>query len=401
MTEFKPEAVREAWQLPFEGEWPTAVTFLGSHRRLAAANQEGTVLVWDLPESPVAVKVKDDSGKEVDGFETPPPVRRLEGHTNSVTKMVASPDGDTLVTASLDHTLRIWDLKSAPTGTGEIVLDHRRRERQAQRVEKDKREALLNAPGVSVQTQPAAAVLSGHRDWITALGRSRDGKRIISGDDSGLVIVYDLAERREISRWQCPGIAWIVAAALSSDGQTALISQYRRHGGEFNNYPAAVRLHNVADGSVKLDILQTLYPNEKNPKYTYQFQYSPFVGAGLIATAFSPDGKLLALGQGGEQSDAKIHFLEADTGKVVRSVPSHQSGVTDLTFSSDGTLLFSVGRDTQVRITKVDDGKEIAKLGKPRGGQFNDWLSSLSVSSDEHWLAASDISGQIQIWQLT
>ena len=32
----------QLWQLPFEGEWPTSVTFLGSNRRLAAANQEGT-----------------------------------------------------------------------------------------------------------------------------------------------------------------------------------------------------------------------------------------------------------------------------------------------------------------------------------------------------------------------
>ena len=43
---------------------------------------------------------------------------------------------------------------------------------------------------------------------------------------------------------------------------------------------------------------------------------------------------------------------------------------------------------------------KIAKLGKPRGGQFNDWFNSVSLSADEHWLAASDISGVIQIWQL-
>eukprot|EP00752_Nemacystus_decipiens_P004264 g3895.t1 len=40
-------------------------------------------------------------------------VRRLEGHTNHLTDMCFTPDARRLVTASMDHTVRIWDL---PTG---------------------------------------------------------------------------------------------------------------------------------------------------------------------------------------------------------------------------------------------------------------------------------------------
>ncbi len=399
MAEIKPESVHPAWQLLFQGAWPMSAVFLGSHRRLAGANQDGTILIWDLPEKPVAGKIKDDQGKEIDGIEAPGPVRKLEGHSNAVTRMLASADGKTLVSASLDRTVRIWDLTAAAAGKGEIVLDQRRRENESRRVEKEKRDTLLNAPGVPVETQPALATLP-HRDWINALGQSADGKRFISGDDSGLAIVWDLTERKEINRWQCEGIAWIVAAALSPDGETALVSQYRNHGGEYNNYPAGLRLYNVADGSVKLDILKTLYPKEKNPKYQYQYEYHQFVAAGLIAAAFSPDGKTLALGQGGESGEGKLHFLEVETGKVIRTVPGHQNGVTDLAYSRDGTCLFSSGRDTLIRVTKVEDGKEIAKIGKSRGGQFSDWTSSLTLSPDEHWLATSDISGLIQVWEL-
>jgi WD40 repeat protein len=71
-----------------------------------------------------------------------------------------------------------------------------------------------------------------------------------------------------------------------------------------------------------------------------------------------------------------------------------------LGFPRDSKYLFSAGRDTQFRITQVADGKEVAKIGKPRGGQFTDWLSAISRSPDEHWLAAADISGYVQIWQL-
>lgn len=400
MPELVPDKMRPVWKLPFEGAWPTAVALLGSHRRVAAANQDGVILVWDLPETPVATKVKDEQGKEVDGFETPSPTRQLIGHENSVQRLLATPDGGTLVSVSLDRTVRIWDLQASPTGKAQIVLDQTQRQRQAKRVEASKREAILKAPGVEVETQTAVATLTGHKDWINALAMSADGRRVLTGDDSGLAILWDVAARRELARWQCPGVAWIAAAALSPDGQTALVSQYRRKGGDFNNYPAGLRLFDASSGAVKLDILATLYPKEKNPKYAYQYEYHKFVAAGLVALAFSPDGKLLACGQGGEEGEGKIHLVETETGQAVRQIGGHQYGVTDLCFSRDGQVVYSTGRDTTLRMTAASDGKELAKLGKPRGGQFTDWLSAVSLSPDERYAATSDISGHVQVWQL-
>lgn len=394
--------VKPAWKLPFDinGQWPMAVAFLGSHQKIAAANQDGTILVWELPEQPVATRIKLDNGKEEEGFETPPPSRRLVGHTNGVTRLVASPDGQTLVSASLDRTLRIWKLTAATSGESEIVLDSEQRVQRARYASPAKREEILSTPGAIIAVQTESAVLNSHKDWINALAISADGMRIISGDDSGLVIVWDLATQREISRWQVPGVAWIVSAALSSDGQTALISQYRRKGGDWNNYPAGLRLYNVVDGAMKLDILATNYPKEKNPPYQYQYEYHKFIAEGLVALAFSPDGQLVACGQGGEGGEGKVHLLETATGKPLRTIGGHQYGTTDLTFSRDGKRLFTVGRDTTFRILQVEDGQELAKGGKPRGGQFTDWLSAVSLSPDERWLAAADISGLVQLWEL-
>jgi hypothetical protein len=36
-----------------------------------------------------------------------------------------------------------------------------------------------------------------------------------------------------------------------------------------------------------------------------------------------------------------------------------------------------------------------------RGGQFNDWINAISLSPDGKWLAAAEISGHTQVWQLT
>jgi WD40 repeat protein len=402
MPDYKSEQIKPAWKLSFDvaGQWPTAVALLGSHQKVAAANQDGTIMIWELSEKPVATKIKLDNGKEEDGFETPPPARRLVGHTNGVTRLIATPDGQTLISASLDRTVRVWNIAASLEGESEIVLDADRRSQRARNSSKQKREEILQASGVKVPTQTQSTVLAGHNDWVNALAISGDGKRIISGDDSRLAIVWDIASRQEVSRWRCSGVAWIVSAALSPDGQTALVSQYRRRGGEYNSYPSFLRLYNVADGAVKLDILATNYPKEKNPPYAYQYEYSKFVGQGLVATAFSPDGQLLACAQGGEEGDGKCHILEVATGKELRTIGGHQYGTTDLCFSRDGKLLFTAGRDTQFRILQVEDGKEIAKAGKPRGGQFTDWLSAISLSPDELWLAAADISGHVQIWEL-
>ena len=48
------------WQLNFEGSWPTGIAFLGSGRRLAAANEGGQIYVWDLPETPPAFEAAEE-----------------------------------------------------------------------------------------------------------------------------------------------------------------------------------------------------------------------------------------------------------------------------------------------------------------------------------------------------
>jgi WD40 repeat protein len=382
------------WQLNFEGPWPTGIAFLGSGRRLAAANEGGQIYIWDLPETLPAFEAPKNSERKAPDQ---PPVRRLDGHTNGVTRLIASPDGKTLVSASLDHSIRLWEPEAAAVGSADAVLNIDQRKSKAKRERKDE---ILTAPGVTVETLNSAHTLACHEDWIMSLGASADCRRLISGDNSSRVIVWDLPERKEIARWSGHPWNWIVAAALSGDGQTAVVSEYRYKRDDFDIPAAGLRVHDASTGEEKLNIVKAMFPKYKPEETSYGSAqvWRKFFANGLICADISPDGTLVALGQGGETDTGKIQLVEITTGKLLREVSGHQYGVTDCKFSADGKLILSTGRDTTLRICQVEDGKEVAALGTPRGGQFKDWLNALAISPDQKTVAATDIAGSIHVW---
>lgn len=390
-----PSQKKLQYQLTFEGSWPTSVAFLGSARRIAAGNKLGHIYIWDLPETPPPLtgNPKDRQGPNV------APVRRLDGHQNEISRLVVTPDGKQLISASYDRTIRIWPIDAPAAGKAEAVLDADTRQREARRTGK---KDAPTAPGVTVETQTACQVLEGHGNWVTALGISGDGRRLISGDVGAKVIVWDLAERKPVAQWSGHPWNWVVAAALSADGETALVSEYRYKRDDFDIPTPALKLWNAGDGKEKFDLLKAQFPKMNPADRTYGAAqvWRKFVANGLITVAISPDGKLIAAGQGGETDTGKVHLLDAATGKLLRDVAGHLNGVTDVRFSADNQHVISVGRDTCARICRVADGKEVAVLGTPRGGQSKDWFSAVTLSPDERALAVADIGGMIQVWEM-
>ncbi len=385
------------WQLTFEGNWPSAVAFLGSSRKLVAANQDGQMYVWNLPEQPPEkFEVEKNSERKAPNH---PPSRRLDGHTNGVTQLRATRDGKLLISASLDHSVRFWKPDEAASGQADAVLDIDQRKSKAKR---DKKPELLTAPGVMVETANAATVLDTHKDWVMSLGLSHDERRLISGDAVSTVVTWDVATTKEVARWKGFPWNWIQAAALSPDGQLAGVSEFSYKRDDFDIPAAALKINDATSGELKHDVAKNHMPKIDIAKTSYDAAqtWRKFFSNGLVCLDFSPDGKLMAAGQGGENDIGKIHIIEVESGKVLREVSGHRYGVTDCKFSANSQLLISTGRDTTVRITQVSDGKEVAALGSSRGGQFKDWLSAVAISPDEQMIAAADIAGMIQVWSL-
>ncbi|MEI7686844.1 MAG: hypothetical protein WCL32_17630, partial [Planctomycetota bacterium] len=188
--------------LPWDADWVTAVTYAGDNR-VVAGNNLGEIVMWELPE-------------KVGGGE-PKPVRKFEGHTNVITRLLTSPDGRWLISSSNDHTIRFWDLQAPATKKSKFVVNARAIDESAEK--KRKAPAPIE---FSVESVGENKTFSGHRDWVVAMSQSKDGLTLASGDEKGEIILWDVAAGSEKKRWKLKG--WVWALALSPDADAVAAS---------------------------------------------------------------------------------------------------------------------------------------------------------------------------------
>lgn len=353
--------------LPWNTAGINGVAFIGNDK-LAAANKKGDILIWNLTAP---------DGK------TPDPVRLLVGHTNEINRILVTPDGKNLISASSDHTVKYWNLLNDQGEPGSVVLNDGFVPRGV--VEKVEKVPTPPPPiQVKVVLQKPIHNLTNHKEWVLGLTQTPDGKTLVTGDDKGMIIVWDLPAAKELRRWQAT--QWIRSLGISPDGKTVAASQHTpfiRFKAGLEDYVPHFHLWDAESGRSKLDL-------------------SKEIKEGMSSVAFSPDGKWLAAGHGNTQTEkdqGKIFLIDPTTGKKIRELAGHPVGTNDLAFHPDGKHLFSCGRDQQIKIWALQDGKLVHEFGK-----FADrgvWINAISISLDGKLLAAADGAGHVLIYSLT
>jgi WD40 repeat protein len=363
MNHFKDAKVIHT--LPWNSEVITTAAFIGNDQ-VAAGNKHGDILIWKIPAK---------GGDKLD------PVRKLVGHSGAVNRLLVTPDGKTLISASNDRTVKIWDALNDIGEPGKVVLNDGVILKGV--VEKvDKLPTLPPSHEVKVVVQKPIKELTGHQEWVQGLAQTPDGKRLVSGDDQGVVIVWDLPTGKELNRWQCKN--WVSSLAISPDGKTVAVSQHVPYRDKVK-IPPSFHLWEADNGKLKADLTKEI------------------VG-GMTAVAYSPEGKWLAMCRGNielEGTTGKVLLFDPSTGKKVRELtPGHSRGATDIAFHPDGKHIFSAGRDQLVKIWQLEDGKLVRDLGKFAERGF--WITSISISPDGRLLAAADDNERkVLIYSLT
>ncbi len=193
----------------------------------------------------------------------------------------------------------------------------------------------------------------------SAFAFNHDSSLLASSAKSRSIKINEVASGRELFTLTPERCLNIDSLAWSADGRMLSSSQYEtRAGVNLTNLDDLESYTGLFSFSIRLWDAATGRPLQTMAGHT----------ANVYATAFSPDGRLLA--SGGD--DAVVKLWETATVREVATLNGHSLGVNVVAFSSDGKLLVSGSDDGSTRLWDVKTGETLATLVSLNRGA--DWL---------------------------
>jgi len=336
------------------------------------------------------------SGKEI--AVVPDDPEHVE-HTGVITSLVFSPDGNTLVTASMDYSIRLWDFA----------------------------------------TRQRFATLQGHRSEVWSLAFSPDGQTLASGGKDGEVNLWSVRRAKKentlAGTWQPAAISRDsrTVAALNRSGTVGFINvatheleqQFQLGPGWFRS-GASISLsddlstlaHPIEDGSVRLWNTATretttlkvsegpvdqviLSPDGKSLVTSGRGRHvrwwdlrsgTNFVlGGDVQKVLFARDGKTMAtLRRGNTLELWDVATLVVRTNLVLETQFGFEGAL-----SADGRLLAVAGTDDAVRLFDTATGKLLGACFGHKQDVF-----SIAFSPDSKTLATASDDSTLKLWNV-
>jgi WD40 repeat protein len=274
-------------------------------------------------------------------------IAALRGHTENVKDAVFSPDGSRIVTTSADETARLWDGK---TGQFLMLLEgHSGTVYSATfTLAGGKAIMTISADGTArlwdSQTGQPLFLPVGHPRYSQILALSRDGGRMVSLNESGVLELWDR-------------ILGHMRASLSvgaSDGSSDAAVNPK----EAAKTPVAFSPNGRRIATGGADGIGRLWDGR-----TGQALFALKGHHGRVqAVAFSPDSSLLLTGS----ADGTARLWRTQINRYPRPIEGHQTEVTSISFSRDGSRLLTASRDGITRLWDTASGDQTLSIDGPR-----------------------------------
>jgi serine/threonine protein kinase/Tol biopolymer transport system component len=289
----------------------------------------------------------------------------MRGHKGTVYSISFASDGQTLVSASEDKTVRLWDVQRGALRQTLPPHDHAV---YCAVLSPDGKVIASASEGPDdggirlwdLEANRLSGTLTGHAKGIFDLAFSPDGKWLASAGWDKTVRVWDLATRHErhvLDDGRQPSI--IRRVVFFPDGKTLASAGGR------------VSVWDAETGAQK----------------------SSFEHGGTASLKVAPDGGLIAVAK---WQAGTITLFDPTNGKSTIKWQAHQSRINDLAFSSKSGLLASTGSDGTVRLWDPAGPRELAVLQGHRGSVY-----SVAFSPDGRTLATGgDADSAVMLWDV-
>ena len=430
----------------------TSLGFSPDSQKLLSASEDKTLKLWSLKGKKIAIfkghedeittfsfspdgqKVisgsKDKTLKlwNLDGTE----IKTFRGHKDSINSVNFSPDGKIIASIS-NEMMKLWSLDGkeiktlndggkvvsfSPDGQT-IVVQHndypfitlRRRDgsflkfffspyNSSQSLVFSRDGQTIYSSRFSQQTVYASILqidtgktvdfnFTGHRNSVTSISLSPDGKMLASGSDDKTVKLWSL-ESRKFQTSEANDVNEVNEVSFSPNGQivssvnNSEVKLWERDGTLKTTLPENKSKISFSADSHKLvsaSQLNTLQLWQQGGTFLKSYQGK------FIDGSFSPDGRTIAVVRNNNTVE-----LSSSDGKLIKILSGHKDKVYQISFSPNGEIIATASEDKTIKLWQRD-GTLIASLNG-----LNQ-VSNISFSPDAETLVTASEDKTIKLWR--
>lgn len=289
----------------------------------------------------------------------------LPGHKVLIWTIAFSDDGCLLASGSVDHTIKVWNLKSGScvqtlSGHTGAVMSVAFQPQKG--VEPDYILASTSQDGSvklwNISTQECLYTLENTEQSVRSVAFNSSGDQLAIGYLDGQVSLLNVQSHHQ---------QWLPSETNSQESPLGFSPDDRTLAVGYSD--GRIHLWNVHQGKV-MHILQG---------HTTQ----------IFSVVYSTDGHMLASSSG----DNTVRIWDLKTGQCLKCLQGHTSRVSVVAFHPDNLCLASGGEDSTVRVWDVQTGQLLKRLNG-----YSDYVWSVAHSPTQAVVASGSNDRGLRLW---